>query len=357
MAAQLVRFFSPAWFALVGLTAFTSACVPDFDTDLSALTEPRLLAISASPAETQAQKEVALTALVAVPEGQTAPAIDWTMCLSRKPLTELGPVNPLCLASDDGSGGVLGLGHGLSATATLDKDVCKLFGPLRPSPVGGEGAGRPADPDVTGGFYQPFAVQLGQATSLGTVRLDCDLANVDRDEALSYRMQYRVNENPRLSSVERVSNQDVQPLPLDDDAPFELRTGAKLMLRASWDECGRESVCGDGLCTAFEDQTSCPDDCTGQLRGCTGAEPYVWYDAEVQHVRPRREGISVAWYASRGHFENEQTGLDEAQAESKSFSENTYVAGREPGPVTLWLVVRDTRGGQSWEIRRLEVTP
>ncbi|HXK16593.1 MAG TPA: hypothetical protein VNG33_02220 [Polyangiaceae bacterium] len=348
------RVFSPA---LLALAASATACVPDFDTDLSELSEPRLLAIASSPAETQAQKQVTLTALVAIPEGQKAPAIDWTMCLARKPLTELGPVNPLCLAADDGSGAVVDLGQGASVTATLDKDVCKLFGPLRPSPKAGEGAGRPSDPDVTGGFYQPFAARLGGAASLGSVRLDCDLANIDRDQALSYRQQYRVNENPRLSSVARVTDQDPQPLPADDAAPLVLRAGDQLRLRAGWDECSGESRCGDGSCTAFEDQTSCPDDCSGTLRGCTGAEPYVWYDPERQRVEPRREGISVAWYASRGHFENEQTGLDEAQATSTSFTENTYIPGRNPGPATLWLVIRDSRGGQSWEIRHIELTP
>jgi hypothetical protein len=331
--------------------------VPDFDTDLSQLTAPRVLAVSATPAETQAQKPVTLTALVAVPEGQQAPALDWTMCLSRKPLTELGPVNPRCLEPDDGSGAVLGIGQGLSVTATLDKDVCKLFGPLRPSPVGGEGAGRPADPDVTGGFYQPFAVQLGGATSLGSVRLDCDLANVNRDEALDYRKRYRVNENPRINEVARVTDDDVEPLSADAPAPFQLRARARSRLRVSWDQCSRESHCGDGLCTAFEDSTTCPDDCTETLHGCTGAEPYVWYDRESERVEPRREGISVAWYASRGHFEAEQTGLDEAQADAGASTDNVYVAASEPGAATLWLVIRDSRGGQSWETLHLEVSP
>jgi hypothetical protein len=342
---------------LVPALAGTSACVPDFDSDLSQLTAPRVLAIASSPAEAQAQKPVTLTALIAVPEGQRAPALDWTMCLSRKPLTELGPVNPRCLEPDDGSGAVLELGTETSVTAVLDKDVCKLFGPLRPSPIGGEGAGRPADPDVTGGFYQPFAVKLGGATSLGMVRLDCDLANVNRDEVLDYRKRYRVNENPRISEVARVASNRVEPLGADESPSFEIKPGARVPLRASWDECSGESQCGDGLCTAFEDSTTCPADCTGALHGCTGAEPYVWYDREREHVEPRREGISVAWYASRGHFEAEQTGLDEAQAETQAFTENVYVAANEPGAATIWLVIRDTRGGQSWQIRHFEVTP
>ena len=335
-----------------------SACVPDFDTDLTRLTEPRLLAIASTPAETQAQKQVTLTALIAVPEGSSAPRLDWTMCLSRKPLTELGPVNPLCLEPDDGSGAVQNLGTGVSVTATLDKEVCKLFGPLRPSPMGGEAAGRPVDPDVTGGFYQPFAARFGATISLGAVRLDCDLANVNRDEVIAYRERYRVNENPRITDLSWLAGGGTQTLESDDGvAPTQVRTGQALRLRASWDECNTESVCGDGLCTAFEDQTSCSEDCGGTLRGCTGAEPYVWYDRETESVAARREGVAVAWYASRGRFANEQTGLDEAQASSATSTENTYFTSDEPGPATIWVVIRDSRGGQSWEIRHFEVTP
>jgi hypothetical protein len=343
---------------LISLALASAACVPDFDTDLSQLTEPQVLAISSSPAEAAPEKPLKLSALVAVPEGERAPRLDWTMCLARKPLTELGPVSPLCFGagSDEDSGSVVDLGSGSSVDATLDKDVCKLFGPLRPAPVGNEGAGRPADPDVTGGFYQPFVARLGGATTLGSVRIDCDLANVNRDEAIDYRKRYRSNENPRIAEVARLTDAGSEPLAADDE-PFTLAAGSRLALRASWDECSTTSKCGDGLCTAFEDSTTCAEDCSGALRGCTGAEPYVWYDAQRQSVQPRREGIRVAWYASRGHFEGEQTGLDEAEAGDRSFTDNTYVANAEPGPVTLWLVIRDTRGGQSWEIRHLEVTP
>jgi hypothetical protein len=348
------RFRLPLW---LGLVALNTGCVPDFDTDLSELTEPRLLAIASTPAETQAQKAVTVTALVAVPEGQAAPNVDWTMCLARKPLTELGPVSPLCFGGDDGSGKVVGLGQGPSVTATLDKDVCKLFGPLRPSPMGGEAAGRPADPDITGGFYQPFVAAFGDATTLGSVRIDCDLANVDRDQALDYRKRYRVNENPRIADLLRLTGSGVEPLLDDAPTPLKVSAGSRLRLRATWNECSTESTCGDGLCTAFEDQTSCAADCTGTLHGCTGAEPYVWYNHEREQVEPRREGITVAWYASRGHFENEQTGLDEAEAAEQSLIENTYIAGSEAGSATIWLVIRDTRGGQSWETRHLEVTP
>lgn len=341
---------------MTSLAVVTTACVPEFDTDLSELTEPKVLAIAATPAEAGPQQPVELEALVAVPEGQRTPALNWTMCLARKPLTELGPVNPVCFDADNAAGDVVELGRGSHVRATLDKDVCKLFGPLRPSPMGSEGAGRPADPDVTGGFYQPFVAHLGESATLGDVRIDCDLANVDRDEAIDYRKRYRPNENPLITELSRIGDAGDVAL-LGSDELIQLRAGSRMTLRASWDECSTESQCGDGLCTAFEDQATCAEDCTGTLRGCTGAQPYVWYDAQRQRVQSRREGISVAWYASRGHFESEQTGLDEDEAAAQSSTENVYIASSHPGPATLWLVIRDSRGGQSWQIRHVEVTP
>lgn len=355
-----VVFSFPASFALgrLLLAGAAAGCVPEIETDLSQITAPRLLAIASSPAETQSGKEVTLSALVAVPEGAEVPRLDWAMCLSRKPLTELGPVSPLCLQPDDGSGAVLALGRGASVTATLDQDVCRLFGPLQPTSETGEPEGRPVDPDITGGFYQPFTARLGRVPSLGAVRIDCDPVNVSREQSIAYRNRYRSNENPVVSELSRRGPSGFEALEPDDTAdPTRVSAGERLLLRASWNDCPTQSTCGDGLCTAFEDRTSCAEDCAEAPRGCTGAEPYVWYDRETSRVEPRREGISVAWYASRGRFEHEQTGLDEEQAASSSFTENTWIAGDQPGPATLWLVIRDTRGGQSWRTQRFEVTP
>jgi hypothetical protein len=342
--------------ALLGLSV---GCVPDFETDLSALRAPRLLAIASNPAETQGKKPVVLSALVAVPEGETAPELDWTLCLSRKPLTELGPVNPVCLEPDDGSGAVASLGRGLEVSATLDQDVCKLFGPVRPSAMAGEPAGRPVDPDVTGGFYQPIVASLGGVASLGAIRVDCDPANLNRDDALAFRAQYRVNENPRLTSLS-MARPGGESTSLEEGAaePTQIEAGSAITFRAGWDECPTESTCGDGLCMANEDSSSCPDDCSaGNAHGCTGAESYVWYDREANRVAPRREGMSVAWYASKGSFELEQTGLDEAQARSGTSTKNVWRPGSASGPATVWVVVRDSRGGQSWRIQRFEIQP
>jgi len=206
------------------------------------------------------------------------------------------------------------------------------------------------DPDVTGGFYQPFVARLGASAAAGSIRIDCD-PNSGRDESIQYRKQYRSNENPVLSRVTRATD---EPLAETDDN--SARAGQRLELTAAWDSCPATSSCGDGYCTAGEDQASCAEDCTTP-RGCAGAEHYVWYDPEQQAVRPRLEGITVAWYTSRGRFENEQTGVSEAEAAGATQTTNTWLTPSETGPATVWLVIRDTRGGQSWKTFHFEVSP
>ncbi|HYP88616.1 MAG TPA: hypothetical protein VEQ59_10690 [Polyangiaceae bacterium] len=353
---------------LLPLALLGNGCVPDFETDLSQLREPRLLAISSDPAETSSGKAVKLTALIAAPEGTTTPRLDWSLCLARKSLTELGPVNPACFddeePSEEGGAGASGavrpaarqqLGSGPSVEAKLSSDVCKLFGPLRPSPMMGEPAGRPVDPDVTGGFYQPVIAELGGVPSLGAIRIDCDPANLDRDVALSFRKQYRQNENPRLRALSVVVAGAASEL---GDEPLKVKAGSSLELRASWDDCPDRSSCGDGYCTAEEDAMSCAADCTpGAAHGCSGAEHYVWYNRETQRIEQRREGITVAWYTSSGHFESEQTGLAEAEARTSIGSANVWHAGSSTGNATVWVVIRDSRGGQSWRTQRVTVQP
>jgi hypothetical protein len=328
--------------------------VPDFERDLSQLREPRLLALAATPAETREGQATTLRALVATPEGSAAPTPEFRLCIARKPLTELGPVNPACLDDDDQTGSAVQvLGRGFEVSATLPKDACKLFGPLRPPPQEGEPSGRPVDPDVSGGFYQPFVASLGGAISIGGVRIDCDLATASRDDAGIYRQRYRPNENPQLTRVALAG--DSEPLSLDDpNRRREVRAGAELELSAGWDDCPTESSCGDGYCTAGEDRVGCADDCS-EPRGCSGSEKYFSYDAEARAVVARREGLAVAWYASRGRFVEEQTGWDEAQAATARDTRNRWLVGEQTGPATLWLVIRDSRGGQSWRALHFDV--
>lgn len=337
--------------------ALASGCVPDFGVDLSAVREPKLLAIASSPAELKGEETTTLSALVAVPPGRSSPSVSWSLCLERKPLTELGPVNPECLDAR-GDAARIELGEGESATATLPEDTCRLFGPRRPMQTADGPVGRPVDPDITGGFYQPIVAHLDGVASLGAVRIDCDPANLNRDDALRFRAEYRVNENPRIAALtfgvdgERAD----RDLPTDG-TPLEVKAGSQLTVRASWDECPTESTCGDGYCTAEEDRMTCEADCGSEPRGCPGSEHYVWFNRETQRIESRRESITVAWFASSGGFESEQTGLAEDEATATLHTDNRWRVGDAAGAATLWVVMRDSRGGQSWRTVAVEITP
>jgi hypothetical protein len=330
------------------LSLLALGCVPEFDDNLSTVSAPRLLAIQAEPAEAEAGDDVVLRALVAAPPSASSPVPRWSMCLSRKPLSELGPISGDCLTvTDDGNGAVEPLGAGSEVTARLPEDGCTLFGPFTPPPKSGETPSRPVDPDTTGGYYQPLTASLGGALSIGSVRIDCGIQRAGQQALLSYNEQYRPNENPRLASVSRRG--ETAPL-------LSVGAGSRVELTATWPECPGEPVCGDGICGAFEDRANCRDDCAVDVpRGCTGAEPYVFYDFESLSVQPRRESIRVSWYASAGSFETEQTGRGED--ETSTDTSNTWLAPREPGSATLWLVIRDSRGGASWETQQVEVVP
>ena len=77
------------------LGLFMTGCVPEFDLDLSQVTEPRVVAIQSQPGEADERQAIDISALVVLPN--QAPAPQWALCLERKPLAELGPISPLCL--------------------------------------------------------------------------------------------------------------------------------------------------------------------------------------------------------------------------------------------------------------------
>ena len=64
-------------------------------------------------------------------------------------------------------------------------------------------------------------------------------------------------------------------------------------------------------------------------------------------MRERREGIVVSWYASAGTFSERRTGVSEADPD-QSQTETEWTLPDQPGPVTLWSVIRDDRAGSSW---------
>lgn len=341
--------------ALALMAVFFGACVPAFSDDLATVSSPRILAVRSVPAEAKTGAPVRFTALVA---GATGESLEWGMCLARKPLTELGPVAQACI-DRFGSGGetIRRLGRGPSAVGTVPVDACRRFGPLSaPSEAGGV-AGRPVDPDLSGGYHQPIVVGSEAGVALASVRLACGVVGVPGAELVRFNQGYRPNENPEIDRLELVTAEGARSIAPGFDRPgASVQAGTRVDLRAVWAACPRQPVCGDGLCTSGENQSNCPADCRDNPRGCTGAETYLWANAETRTVSDRREGISAAWYATAGSFTDDQTGRTETDPDAVDTS-NGWTAPASPGLVRLWIVLRDDRGGVGWEEYLVHVDP
>jgi hypothetical protein len=334
--------------SVVAALAGSVGCVPTFDDNLPLIEKPTLLAIQAEPAEAAPGKAVQLSALIGTPElNGTLPALRWGLCIARKPLTELGPVNTVCIQAPGGEKDIIDLGAGATVTATLPMDACRLFGPSLPEPMNGEPAGRPVDPDPTGGFYQPISATLTaeNVTSMGSVRIFCPPSGLDQQQAASFNGSYRNNQSPSIDQLSAKTDSG-ETLPISDEpASLSVAPNQVLRLQAAWHTCPHSSVCGDGVCGAGEDRTSCAEDCTTP-KGCTGAEDYAWFNPDSRVVETRHESVRVSWFSTAGHFENAVTGRDEAEFDQTT-TEDVWTAPSTAGDIRVWAVIRDSRGGQS----------
>jgi hypothetical protein len=199
-------------------------------------------------------------------------------------------------------------------SGAVPADACTLFGPDTPAPKPGEAPFRPHDPDVTGGYYLPVRVDLqGADTTIALERIRCNLSGASPEVAADFRTRYVPNNSPTLVSVTaQVNGSDVG---LD-----ALPTGAKITFRATW---------------------------TGADDPAPSAENYVVYDIKTDSILDKRESLRVSWYATAGEFASDSTGRGEDEQES--FTEDDWTAPTAAGPLKLWVVLRDSRGGVDYQ--------
>jgi hypothetical protein len=339
---------------LAGLGAALLGCTPELDDRSFLVSGPRLLAIAASPAEAAPPAAVSFQALYVDASGaRAAGELDWAYCVDRKPLTDDGTVSPSCVqASGDG---LVPFGSGPSASGALPQDGCRLFGPDSPQAIGDQPAGRPVDPDPTGGFYQPVRLRVrdgGDTYAIGAARLTCGVGGATQDVAAELSHRYRLNESPAIASltlVRKTGSVTVTP----DASGAQVTRGEEVTLKVTWAACPTTSACGDGVCGIDEDVTGCAGDCA-KPKGCTGAEQYVWFDPATRTVAERREAIRIDWFATAGTLGDDTSGRDESEAGSSEVG-NTWTAPDKAGDARLWVVVRDDRGGVGWEGYRIAV--
>jgi len=289
------------------LTLALGACRPDFNEDEALVTAPRVLAVKSEPAEATPGTPTTFTGFVAAPPSVPSPASPvWSFCMAPKPPTVDNVVSPACLDSVS----LLPAGEGFTIMAPTPSAACTLFGPN----VAASGF-RPRDPDVTGGYFQPLRVDLtGADPAFHLQRVQCGLSAAPADIASEFGHEYVPNDNPHLAPL-------ISTIAGHDADLSQIPAGAQVELTVSWPAADVES--------------------------------YAYFDPALQAITTRRESMRVAWYVSAGKLRTQSSGR--AEGDLVLSSGNVWTAPNSSGSATLWIVLRDSRGGVDFAVHQLEV--
>jgi hypothetical protein len=305
-------------------------CKPDLGPTSSLVQNPRIIAVRGTPPEAlPGAVKVTYDFLEVSPTGRISATGDWMLCTTPKSTAETGLVANGCLTD----GGV-DLGPGTTIETKLSPNACALFGPQPPPPQKGQPPGRPQDPDITGGFYQPIRIDRpppgdGGLRGFGLERVACAIPGLPPDVAKAIRDGYHLNQNPVLAQVTAAldGGTPVTLIPASDggEAPISMQIppGTGLNLVASWT----------------------PE----------SAESYTIYDITTHSVVTQREAMRVSWFSGSGTFALDTSGRLEAELETTA--DNQWTAPNDAGPIHFWAVLRDSRGGTDFAEYQIEVTP
>jgi hypothetical protein len=328
--------------ALAALTSLAAGCKPNLGSPPSLIIKPRFLAVRGTPPEAAQGGMVTYDALIVDVTGTVAaPPINWAQCLAPNPPANGNDVSIDCLPSTPGVDGGLATPDDTTVpaptfTAALPSNSCTLFGPEPPPPMKGQPPQRPADPDTTGGFYQPVRATWGGEVAFALERVTCNLANAPTSVATQYAMDYLPNKNPVLAD-----------LLLDPTG-----VGAPLYTAGQPAPPGAVTVGSNQTVTLQADFSA------------DSAETFLVWNVVTLTLDTQRESLRVSWFATGGSFEHDVTGhaggvvaSDAAQTDTETSTQNVWHAPETPGPVYLWAVLRDDRGGIDFAAAEIDVSP
>lgn len=267
-----------------------AGCIDELPQQTSRIDRPRVLAVIATPTEAAPGAAVHYDVVVASPSGPVAaPAVVWAYCTAPKPPTEDNVVPPGCV---DDPAALIALGEGAAIDATIPDAACRNYGPDTPP-----GGFRPRDPDASGGYYQPIRAGFPDAPiGFGLHRLVCGLADAPPAIVREYGERYAANQHPTLADLRLIG---------------AIAPGAALTLEATWP--------------------------------AAAAEAYVVYDRAQVAIVPAAETLRVGWFATDGTLAADATGVASGSSETRTTVR--WTAPSTPGPVHLWAVLHDDRGG------------
>jgi hypothetical protein len=289
---------------------FLAACEPDMGHPASLIASERIIGVRADPAEAGPSDTVQYTSLVVSLSGtMSEPSLLWSLCNLREPVAENTPVSQACLTEN-----LTTSAQGDQVSIQTPSAACVNFGPLAPPST--NGTLRPADPDSTGGYYQPIRLDLNGQQAIVRERLHCDLAGASLLLSQEFQARYTLNHNPTLVSLSAF----VGDAPVSLDA---VPAGQRIRLVATWS----------------------PD----------SAETFPVFDAVSQTITDQREALWLSWFATAGTFDDSTTGR--AADDPTAWSEDSWQSPVVPGTTFLWLVLHDSRGGTDFAAYVLAVAP
>lgn len=282
-------------------------CIPDFGDPISRLSGTRILAIRSEPAEVFPGEAVALQLVAADEHGALMDQdIEWALCTAPKPPVENRTISEACLT--DGAQRIADTAQ--TITTLIPEDACARFGPELPPQGTGESTARPRDADATGGYYQPVRAKLGALVAVGLVRIRCGVASVTPEVSARFRREYVPNRNPFASTLSAEHHGLAIPL-------SALPADTQVTLKLSVPRAAKES--------------------------------FLLFDTKIQTLIDAEETLRVSWLSAQGDFSVAATSVADGSGQSLFRTPN------QPGPLLVWTVLRDVRGGVSVQTHALEV--
>jgi hypothetical protein len=335
--------------ALGALASLAAGCKPNLGSPPSLIIKPRFLAVRGTPPEAAENGTVTYDVLAVDPNGTvTAPQVNWAQCLQPNPPANGNDVSINCLPGTLGAeGGVITpddtTAPAATFTAALPSNSCTLFGPEAPPPMKGQPPQRPADPDTTGGFYQPVRAvwdsDVGSLVAFALERVTCNLANAPTAIATQFTMNYVPNKNPVLA-----------------DLLFDPAVAATPLYTAGQTTPPGAATIGANQAVTLQADFS-----------ADSAETFLVWNVVTLTLDRQFESLRVSWFATGGSFDHDVTGhaggaitsdggLDAAPTDGETFTQNVWHAPETPGPVYLWAVLRDNRGGIDFAGAEIDVS-
>jgi hypothetical protein len=283
---------------LLSALALGTGCGPTLDDRPWLVRRPQIVGWKADPPEAPPGSTVTVEVMALDPGASLDPAAtSWGVCHDPRPLDENRVVTSSCLTprSTDAQGS--------PAQLMIPNEACRVFGPDTQQPAPGAPPTRPRDPDVTGGYYQPFTISLGGALGVGLERVTCDLPDASLAASRAFLTAYRPNQNPKISGLTfTLGGGTIDPgvVPL----------GAHVTVGGTW------------LADAYES--------------------FAVFDRASGAVFETRETLTASWYVTGGELDHP---ADEVADPAVLATATGWIAPAEPGTLELALVLRDSRGG------------